>query len=97
LTWNGVVCLYLVSPVLQVAPYQSVRTRSTLAFPVSLIVKGNDSSSPEAGSVRVRNAWCGFRPFPPFVTVRSIFNVSLAPRLMALERGLDGVSLYENF
>lgn len=68
-------------------------TRETLPLPLSLTVKTNDSSSPLTGSVKVRNAWCGFFAVFPSTVVRSSFNESVAPRETVLARGAEALSL----
>jgi hypothetical protein len=60
-----------------------------------LTLSTNDSSSPLAGSVRVRKAWCGrFAVFPSTV-VRSTFSESVAPRVTVFESGDVALSLGE--
>jgi hypothetical protein len=61
-------------------------TTSTLPLPLSLMLNGNDSSSPVAGSWSVRKAWCGFLPVLPSVAVRTILRVLVDDRLTAGER-----------
>jgi hypothetical protein len=61
-------------------------TTSTLPLPLSLMLNGNDSSRPLAGSWSVRKAWCGFLPVLPSVAVRMILRVSVDDKLTAGER-----------
>lgn len=70
-----------------------LHTTSTLPFPFSLTLKGNDSSRPVVGSWKVRKAWLGRFPDLFSVVVRTILRVSDAPNEMSLERRLPGESL----
>lgn len=71
------------------------RTTSTLPLPVSLTCSANESSRPDAGSVRVRKAWCGRLAVLPSRAVRRILRVSVVPRVTGLLSGVEGVSLGE--
>ena len=73
--------------------FKALHTTSTLPFPFSFKLKGNDSSSPVAGSCRVKNAWCGRLPALSSVVVRTILRLSEAGRVMAELSGEVGDSL----
>lgn len=69
------------------------RTKSTFALPLSLTLSTNDSSKPVAGSVNVRNAWCGRLAVFPSMVVRMSFSESVAPNDTDLARGAVALNL----
>lgn len=73
-----------------------VPTSETLPLPLSLTLSTNDSSSPLAGSVRVRKAWCGRFAVFPSTAVSSTFSASVAPSVTAFESGDVALSLGES-
>lgn len=62
-----------------------IRTMSTFALPLSLMLNANDSSKPVSTSCRVRKAWCGLLPVLPSCAVRTTFNDDDAESVMGEE------------